>query len=386
MRISWYKYLIGPFLLLLVASAVPAASTFMVGGISYRITSNATVSVYHDYNQNYDTIRVLTIPSTVTNRGVTYTVTSIDPYSFSSMNNLKRVEIASTVTSIGNAAFFGTNIKEVILPASLTTIGDSLFYATNLQSIVIPPSVTSIGKESFNFCRSLITVEIPSSVTSIGKDAFSCCEELTSITIPSSVTSIKSSTFFRCTNLKRVILPTSLTSIGAFAFVECTSLDSLCIPASVTLIQEGAFFGCTDLKRMYMCRSSPVPFKPDMFVFEGVDTDNCTLFVPAGSKEYYATAEQWKNFSSIVEFTPPVIDRPEMNPSTVFYDSYTGTLQFNGSGKRAFVSVYDTKGVVWLNQTSMNSDAILVGALPKSIYVVKVSTEAGSFTTKVLVQ
>lgn len=386
MRKNWYKYVICPFMLLFAVNSVNAATTVDIDGISYRITSNSTVSI-HDHYSDLPEDSVIILPAEVIHGGIHYSVTSIDPYAFACMNNLRRVEIPSTVTSIGNAAFFSNNaLKAVTLPPTLTTIGDSLFMGCRMNSIVIPSSVTSLGDAAFMHCRRLTSLEIPASVTSIGERAFHNCTSLTSITIPSLVTSIKSSTFDHCSSLRRVTLPASLTSIGLIAFYGCANLDSICIPASVTLIQEAAFAGCVGLKQMYMCRESPVVFKSGMFVFDEINRDSCMLFVPSGTKERYAAAEQWKDFGSIVEFSPTVIERPSVNPSTVFYDKYTGTLQFDGSGKNAKVTVYDSKGVVRLSQTSMNSDAILIGLLPKDVYVVNVTTDAGSFRTKVLVQ
>jgi hypothetical protein len=109
------------------------------------------------------------IPATVSNWGVTYSVTSIGDCAF---------ELCSRLTS-------------VTIPDSVTSIGDQAFYAcSGLTSLTIPDSVTSIGREAFNDCSRLTSVTIPNSVTSIGDDAFRGCSRLTSVTIPNSVTSI----------------------------------------------------------------------------------------------------------------------------------------------------------------------------------------------------
>ena len=68
------------------------------------------------------------------------------------------------------------NIKSYVIPSSITSIGDRAFSGSDsLSEIVIPPSVTSIGDGAFLGCRSLSEIVIPSSVTSIGKGAFCFC-------------------------------------------------------------------------------------------------------------------------------------------------------------------------------------------------------------------
>ena len=74
-------------------------------------------------------------------------------------------------------SFRNQNIKSYVIPSSVTSIGDSAFYGCrSLSEIVIPSSVTSIGKGAFSYCRSLSEIVIPSSVTSIGDSAFYDCK------------------------------------------------------------------------------------------------------------------------------------------------------------------------------------------------------------------
>ena len=75
----------------------------------------------------------------------------------------------------------------------------------NLTSISIPSSVTSIGNSAFYNCSRLTSLEIPNSVTNIGNAAFSACSSLTSVEIPNSVTRIGNSAFEYCTNLCYII-------------------------------------------------------------------------------------------------------------------------------------------------------------------------------------
>ena len=160
--------------------------------------------------------------------------------------NIESYVIPSSVTSIGDWAFYGCDsLSEVVIPSSVTSIGDRAFKdCGSLSSIVIPSSVTSIGDWAFYDCRSLSDIVIPSSVTSIGDWAFCGCRSLSDIVIPSSVTRIGNSVFRGCSSLSDIVIPSSVTSIGDWAFGGCGSLSSIVIPDSVTSIGCSAFFDC----------------------------------------------------------------------------------------------------------------------------------------------
>jgi hypothetical protein len=77
-------------------------------------------------------------------------------------------------------------IKEIILPSTLTAIGDDAFFGCfGLTSVTIPSGVTSIGEWAFSFCDGLTGITIPNGVASIGDDAFYGCSGLTGITVDS---------------------------------------------------------------------------------------------------------------------------------------------------------------------------------------------------------
>ena len=157
--------------------------------------------------------------------------------------NIESYVIPSSVTSIGDRAFYGcSSLSEIVIPSSVTSIGDRAFYGCNsLSEIVIPSSVTSIGKGAFRGCNSLSEIVIPSSVTSIGDSAFSFCDSLSEIVIPSSVTSIGDRAFSGCRSLSELVIPSSVTSIGDRAFSRCSSLKYISIPKSVIGLNGNPF-------------------------------------------------------------------------------------------------------------------------------------------------
>jgi len=86
------------------------------------------------------------------------------------------------VTIIGRDGFSRCPITSIELPSTVTSIGQSAFFqSTTLTSITIPNSVTSIGQGAFNGCTGLTTIEIPDSVTNIATQAFQNCRNLYTI-------------------------------------------------------------------------------------------------------------------------------------------------------------------------------------------------------------
>jgi hypothetical protein len=122
---------------------------------------------------------------------------------------------------------------------------------------------------------------------------------LTTVVVPNSVVTIEEGAFSGCDGLTSVVIGNSVTTIGAYAFFACTGLTRVTIPHSVTVIRGSAFCDCSGLSEV--TNLNPVPQDiVSRWVFLGVDTDACTLKVPAGSVEDYKAADGWKEFRTIV--------------------------------------------------------------------------------------
>ncbi len=243
------------FLLLaiLTVSFSASAYNFMVDGLCYNKNSDGTSVTVTYQNSSYTRYSNLngdlTIPSTVTYSGKTYSVTSIGDNAFGGCSGLTSVTIPNSVTKIGYKAFYEcSGLTSVTIGNSVTSIGGYAFYGCRgLTSVTIPNSVKSIGDYAFSGCSGLTSVTIPNSVTNIGYEAFYECSGLTSVTIGNSVTSIGSSAFSGCSGLTSVTIPNSVTSIGYSAFRQCSGLTSVTIGNSVTSIGSTAFSGCSGL-------------------------------------------------------------------------------------------------------------------------------------------
>ncbi len=238
----------------------------------FRIIDNLLISDSGTLISCLNTDKYIAIPSSVT---------AIGNAAFYECRSLQSINIPSSVTIIGNWAFGACDsLHSINIPSSVTIIGDLAFcVCRSLKSINIPSSVTKIGNETFECCEALENINIPSSVTSIGYWAFGQCSALKSINIPSSVTKIGNNPFIGCENLQinlpdnkyfkivdnllisnngelisclntksHINIPSSVTRIGNWAFSQCSALQSVSIPSSVTTIGNGAFFGCRSLK------------------------------------------------------------------------------------------------------------------------------------------
>ena len=164
-----------------------------------------------------------------------------------------------------------------------------------------------IGEWAFYNCKGITSVTIPNSVTAIGEVAFAYCKGITSVSIPSSITTIEQRTFEGCSALKSITLPNSIQEIGNGVFYCCYALSEIYIPSSVTTIGKKILWECISLKTVTVHWDTPLAV-PDN-AFDGINTANVTLKVPAGKEDAYRAAAVWKDFKitdPAPDVTPPV--------------------------------------------------------------------------------
>jgi len=101
--------------------------------------------------------------------------------------------------------------------------------------------------------------------------------------------------------------------IATNAFKGNTNLQSVTIPETIEKIGASAFADCKNLTAIHVLSPTPIDLreaaarglirKADGIVpsqFEGVNFDECVLYVPYGSEDAYHEAEGWKLFKQIV--------------------------------------------------------------------------------------
>ena len=220
--------------------------------------------------------------------------------------NKTDIIIPSSVTKIGDEAFYGSAVKYVTLPSSVSEIGERAFWATDLVYVTMP-SVTKIGYAAFLGCHNLEEIELKN-VKTIGKDAFSDCTALTKLNLPASLETIEVPFANYCDGLKEVTvadgngyfytsngciieratgklisavgsykLPASgsVTEIAAGAFMNAKGIENFVIPAGIKKVSENAFGG-SDLKRLTIGKDVN-DFAPNAINVSSSDITPCEL-------------------------------------------------------------------------------------------------------------
>ena len=298
------------------------------------------------------------------------TIIAIDLLAFYDCSSLATINIPNSVIKIGADAFEDTelyNNKENWDNGALyidSCLIRADYYITG--NYTIQEGTRLLASHAFGSCDSITSVSMPHSVRYIGDNVFDYCESLTSIVIPNSVLSIGAAVCSNCPALTSIIveernakydsrnncnaiietatntlisgctttiIPQSVAHLGEWAFWGC-EFESFSIPSGIKSIGEETFGNCQNLE-MLTCKASVVPEMGfDVFDQESdllgpsYSTPIChaTLYVPAEALEQYKTAEQWKEFGTIlpIEQTPNAIDdvqRSATNPKKLLHNN-----------------------------------------------------------------
>ena len=110
----------------LLCALCASAYDFVEPGFYLNITGTNTVEItYNNSNPDYNSYTgYVSIPSTITHDGTTYTVTGIGNAAFRNCDGLTGVSIPNTVTRIGNFAFYNCpSLTGINIPYSVTHLG-----------------------------------------------------------------------------------------------------------------------------------------------------------------------------------------------------------------------------------------------------------------------
>ena len=296
-------------LLVLLLSAVGAtkgyAQTITVDNLNYTVIHDGSNSVtLRGHVDGQGAAGTLTIPSTVTYDGTTYTVIGIDEGAFSDCLGLTGdLIIPNSVTGIGNWAFAGCEgfNGSLILGNSLTYIGYEAFHGCIgfTGNLTIPNSVTTIRSDAFFGCSGFNgELILSNSLTEIGDGAFyGCSGFIGELNIPNSVSIIQDGdwehgTFGNCSGFTSLVLSNSLTRIASNAFYNCTGFSgTVNIPNSVIEIGKDAFACCSGFTGTLVLPNSLNYIGSEAFVYCTGLTGNLVIPNSVNEIESYAFAE-----------------------------------------------------------------------------------------------
>ena len=289
--------------------------TFVDNGLKFHILSNEEMTVETYFGSQVGEDGHVTIPSTTTYNGATYTVVRIGWWSFSGKTDLKSIDLPSTITSIESNAFSGCfSLQGITFPDNLQRIGDFAFSeCSSLREVIFPEGLVSIGSMSFADCHNLEHIVIPSSVTTIGGGAFRF-SAVESVDIPGSVKEVNG--FEYCDQLTEVILHEGTTSIGTTAFFT-SSLKEIHLPSTITYLGRWAF---KDLDDLYIPCHTPPSVYYNGWYYGFIRRQH----IPKGTLNHYLARKWMHNYPFVEDETLGVycdIDRNITGAGSVELDS-----------------------------------------------------------------
>lgn len=277
-------------------------------------------------------------------------VKTIGESAFASMQELLKVSLPSTITSIGNNAFSGCRYVETITIAAKTapTLGGGDLSGYGGVKIYIPFGTLSsyqskwgtsytyveaapgAGEEFtsgdfkyrvnedgttatiIGYTGNATELTLGGNVTCNGQSykvtktdgtIFTENNTLTTATIANGITEIGYGLFEKAAALKTVTVPASVTTIGSHVFDNCQKLESVTIEknSKLTSIGEEAFFGCSSLKEFTILCTTPSTLGKD--ALKQLSTDY-KIYVPSSAVETYKTAEGWSAYADHIHAAP----------------------------------------------------------------------------------
>ncbi|AGP72668.1 MBG domain-containing protein [Lacticaseibacillus rhamnosus] len=132
------------------ANAAAAESTQTIGDYTYSLdTANGTATVTGRANANVTDIN---IGASVTYNGQTFKVTAINNGAFATLNNLGNVNVADTVTSIGENAFAYSQFTGNITIENAESLGKAVFAGIKAGSVTLKKTA-NISERAFYFAN-----------------------------------------------------------------------------------------------------------------------------------------------------------------------------------------------------------------------------------------
>ena len=233
---------------------VKSFSKYSLYNVNCKITVPETITYLGDYAFMYSGITEASV-----------SVSSIPKGAFSNCSKLEKIFLLSTLSYIGENAFFGTGLKQVYY------VGSNLAQVTSMQSGNSglrdaynnnPCGYCGVNLLwSFDPASGTLTISgtgaIPNWSSNFAMPWYDYIRTANNangwsvkhIVVSEGITDIGDYSFYYCTDLQDVSLPSSLTRIGNSAFGK-VGLKSISIPAGVETVDRYAFYEAGSLREI----------------------------------------------------------------------------------------------------------------------------------------
>ena len=193
------------------------------------------------------------------------------------------------------------------------------------------------------------------------------------VIIPKTVKKIDDNAFAGCPDVSTIIGQDGLNSIGNNAFTACTELRTISLPKTVTSIGTRAFAGCSLMEVRVEWRT-PLSVPDD--IFEGGINTYCTLYVPTGTKALYRAAKVWKDFETIVEYTPVANETVEaIEMQSLKVNASNGVLYISGLQSGKPLCIYNMGGQL-VHQSIAKAETEQIPFTASGIYIVATDSQS----------
>ena len=279
------------------------------------------------------------------------------------------------VTRIGFTAFqWAPDLEEVTIPNTVKTIAEAAFnLCPKLRSINVPNSVVTIEEWGIAHNESLKELHLGSGAVNLDDYAIVGNTALEVITVDENnpvydsrnncngiITTVNNSMVhdrhILFTACSRTVLPREVTWIARGAY-QHQGITMVILPEQITNLEYTCFEGCEYLTEIYNFSSEPQGCMST--TFEDYHYENCTLYVPRGTKEIYEQVPVWGSFRHIEEFDATTIIPGDVDGDgeiTVADANATIEVIINGGSSHGHTRVPNPDGGGWVNLADINGD------------------------------
>ena len=240
---------------------------------------------------------------------ITYAVTGINGYAFTSNPSITSITISDGVEYIGIEAFsYCSALQYLSIPSSVQYSAEifedyygkwteyyngfySILGCDNLKTLIVPADFfgTNENYEEFNVLTFLpkqlesLTINSGDMTHDLGWDFMNRNRKSLKHIDLGATESLAEEAFLNFYNLESLILPSAIETIPYMAVAECVKLQSITIPAAVTEIEDRAFENCRMLSSVNFAKDGALTRIGNWAFYNNHELTN--LVIPEGVTE-----------------------------------------------------------------------------------------------------